>query len=168
MGENDGSCQSVNIYQQKVFFFPNETLKSDERFLTLKEESNFCLILLLPLSPRALIDTISKRFIVGTVKGPSITSFIKLFFLCSWQKLIEHQATWAKSFHIMWLQIEFSHPKSRAKIYFKRANHFKFYSLNHLQPPVMMMWKNNNVWEIFTIIFHHRLLSHLALEQIHT
>jgi hypothetical protein len=25
--------------------------------------------------------------------------------------------------------------------------------LNHLQPPVMMMWKNNNVWEIFTIIF---------------
>lgn len=61
------------------------------------------------------------------------------FFLC-WlrQKLIGYKT--AELFHvdtirhhIMWLKIQFSHPKKKERRIgkFKRANNFKFYSLNH-------------------------------------
>lgn len=83
------------------------------------------------------------------------------FFLC-WlrQKLIGYKT--AELFHvdtirhhIMWLKIQFSHPKKKngesENLNVQIISNFIHWII--LQPPVMMMWKNNNVWEIFTIIF---------------
>jgi hypothetical protein len=84
-------------------------------------------------------DTLFRAFYCDTVKGSTITSFIKLhpFFFVR-QTLIGPLQKSQKLSQTPHNVIENSIFSSEKKI-FKRANNFKFYSLNHLQPPVMMM-----------------------------